>query len=435
MKMKLPKENKFSLIYTGIFILLSAAIIISGYIYYKHQKKNITAAQYSELSAIADLKVSQITYWLGDRLKDANVISDNFLIAEHVKKLAENPLSQLLQKEVFSIINSIKERYDYANIIVLNAKGGLLISTDRERRQIAPDALKAAMQAIRDKKVIWTDIHRGIVTVKPHIDIFAPLLSQRNGRSYVTGIFVIQVDPYKYFFPFIQSWPTPSLTGETLLVRRDGDDVLFLNELRHKKDTSFNFRLPINRPDSPAALAVQGIIKTVEGYDYRDVKVLASLRPVPDTPWFLVAKIDKAEIIKGLNERAIFIITVIVLLIATSGLSILYLWRKETTDFYKREYEAKEALSALTLRYEAILSAVPDIIMEVDNNKVYTWANKTGYEFFGDDVIGKEAAFYFEGEQKTYSIVEPLFKGSKDVIYVESWQRRKDGEKRLLAWW
>jgi PAS domain-containing protein len=218
-------------------------------------------------------------------------------------------------------------------------------------------------------------------------------------------------------------------------VRRDGDDVLFLNELRHKKDTSFNFRLPINRPDSPAALAVQGIIKTVEGYDYRDVKVLASLRPVPDTPWFLVAKIDKAEIIKGLNERAIFIITVIVLLIATSGLSILYLWRKETTDFYKREYEAKEALSALTLRYEAILSAVPDIIMEVDNNKVYTWANKTGYEFFGDDVIGKEAAFYFEGEQKTYSIVEPLFKGSKDVIYVESWQRRKDGEKRLLAWW
>jgi PAS domain S-box-containing protein len=94
-----------------------------------------------------------------------------------------------------------------------------------------------------------------------------------------------------------------------------------------------------------------------------------------------------------------------------------------------------ESLQALTARYEAILAVVPDIIMEVDNNKVYTWANRAGYEFFGEDVLGKEAAHYFEGEQETYSVVQPLFNGHEDVIYVESWQRRKDGEKRLLAWW
>ena len=50
-------------------------------------------------------------------------------------------------------------------------------------------------------------------------------------------------------------------------------------------------------------------------------------------------------------------------------------------------------------------------------------------------MIGKEAAFYFEGEQDIYGIVRPLFNGAEDIIYVESWQRRKDGEKRLLAWW
>jgi len=37
--------------------------------------------------------------------------------------------------------------------------------------------------------------------------------------------------------------------------------------------------------------------------------------------------------------------------------------------------------------------------MEVDKNKIYTWANQAGSISFGDDVIGKEAAFYFEGEQ------------------------------------
>jgi len=105
--------------------------------------------------------------------------------------------------------------------------------------------------------------------------------------------------------------------------------------------------------------------------------------------------------------------------------------QKEITE----RMQAEEALLSLSARQEALLSAIPDIIMEVDNNKVYTWANQPGIEFFGEDVIGKEAAYYFEGEQETYNQVKPVFNGNESIIYVESWQRRKDGEKRLLAWW
>lgn len=103
-------------------------------------------------------------------------------------------------------------------------------------------------------------------------------------------------------------------------------------------------------------------------------------------------------------------------------------------DITKR-VRTEEALHALSTRQDAILAAVPDIITEVDKDKVYTWANPAGLEFFGEDAIGKEAAFYFEGEQDTYGVVQHLFNGSENVIYLESWQRRKDGEKRLLAWW
>jgi PAS domain S-box-containing protein len=96
---------------------------------------------------------------------------------------------------------------------------------------------------------------------------------------------------------------------------------------------------------------------------------------------------------------------------------------------------AEENLHALSVRQEAILSAIPDIIMEVDNSKIYTWANKAGIDFFGDDVIGKKVDFYFEGIQDTYDVVRPLFLGDENIIYIESLQRRKDGEKCLLAWW
>jgi PAS domain S-box-containing protein len=97
--------------------------------------------------------------------------------------------------------------------------------------------------------------------------------------------------------------------------------------------------------------------------------------------------------------------------------------------------EANEAFRRLSLRQEAILEAVPEIMMEVDMNKVYTWANRHGIDFFGEDVIGKEASYYFEGEQETYNAVHPVFNGDSSLFYVESWQRRSDGEKRLIAWW
>ncbi|OHD17058.1 MAG: hypothetical protein A2086_06145 [Spirochaetes bacterium GWD1_27_9] len=104
-------------------------------------------------------------------------------------------------------------------------------------------------------------------------------------------------------------------------------------------------------------------------------------------------------------------------------------------DLEKQVFNRTRELQALSARQNAILTAVPDIIMEVDTNKVYTWSNSAGIEFFGKDVIGKEASYYFVGEQQTYKIIKPLFEGAEKAIYIESLQRRKDGEIRLLAWW
>jgi PAS domain S-box-containing protein len=102
-------------------------------------------------------------------------------------------------------------------------------------------------------------------------------------------------------------------------------------------------------------------------------------------------------------------------------------------DITKRKKLEEEWLY-LMARQTAMLAAIPDIIMEVDSNKTYTWANKFGFEFFGGDVIGRQASEYFEGEQDTYESVQSIFNGALDSIYIESWQRRKDGQKRLLAW-
>jgi two-component system, cell cycle sensor histidine kinase and response regulator CckA len=97
--------------------------------------------------------------------------------------------------------------------------------------------------------------------------------------------------------------------------------------------------------------------------------------------------------------------------------------------------KAEIALQAMSQRQKAMLAAIPDIIMEINADKVYTWANQAGLSFFGEDVIGKEASAFFVEEQDTYEKVQPLFDGNEEVMYLRSWQRRVDGQKRLLAWW
>lgn len=95
----------------------------------------------------------------------------------------------------------------------------------------------------------------------------------------------------------------------------------------------------------------------------------------------------------------------------------------------------EENLKALSARNEAMLESVPDIIMEMNADKEFTWANQAGMEFFGEDIVGKKAFQYVDGEQRPLELGDLFVAGSQGVFYVENRQCRKDGQIRLLAWW
>ena len=110
------------------------------------------------------------------------------------------------------------------------------------------------------------------------------------------GVLALQIDPETYLYPFIKRWPTPSRTGETLLVRRDGNDAMFLNDLKFGTDAALNLRVSLANTNMPAVKAILGQEGVVEGADYRAVPSLAALKSVTDSPWFLVAKMDTAKL-------------------------------------------------------------------------------------------------------------------------------------------
>lgn len=97
--------------------------------------------------------------------------------------------------------------------------------------------------------------------------------------------------------------------------------------------------------------------------------------------------------------------------------------------------QAEKALREAEEKRKTLLATIPDIVMQIDPDRIRTWCNDAGYAFFGEDVIGKRGEYYFVGEQDTYQKLQPLLDGREDATYIESWQKRRDGQPRLLAWW
>ncbi|MCL2330610.1 MAG: PAS domain S-box protein, partial [Phycisphaerae bacterium] len=89
----------------------------------------------------------------------------------------------------------------------------------------------------------------------------------------------------------------------------DGDEVVYLNQLKYNPDAPLNLRVQVTDNRSPV-LALYGGSCTVGstgcmlGIDYRDVPVLTAMRQVNGTSWYLIAKMDREEFYAPLRAIA-----------------------------------------------------------------------------------------------------------------------------------
>src|SRR5947209_3333793 len=215
-----------------IFVLLSAGIAVFGFLYYQ-QQKTIQRQRNDELSAIADLKVGQIESWRRERLADGTYIRENPLLLQAIARLLSGAPPPQLQQTVLVWMSEYKHRHGYSNLILLDAKGHARLSLDHpavsaETQPLEPEKLSLVARAIKARAVILSDLHRSAAGT---IDMNLCVPLSLPERAAPVGAFLIEIDPRQSLYPLIGSWPMPSKTAETLLLRQEGNEVLYLNEL------------------------------------------------------------------------------------------------------------------------------------------------------------------------------------------------------------
>ncbi len=205
---------------------------------------------------------------------------------------------------------------------------------------------------------------------------------------------------------------------------------MFLNELRHQKDTALTLRLPVNEKQNPAAMAVSGIEGVIEGVDYRGVKVLAAVKPIKDSPWFLIAKMDQKEVYEPIRERALYVIVLVGVLILAAGVTVGFFWRHQTAQLYRKQYETELERQALEKHYGYLAKYVHDIIILNDHNLKILEVNDRAISSYGytrEELLQMDANGLRPPE--TWADLQDLIKkvDEQKGLRYEAIHRRKDG--------
>jgi len=375
--------TKFVIRFLLAWISLLAIFAVAGSLIFQNARNKIKEEKYHELSAISKLKIDEIVRWREEQLGDAMVLTSNqsFILDLKIHFAHEN--DTLDHQKILKWLLVFESTYKYQSINVVDKNMKMRFSTIGND-SIKKNVLLYIQNSIHSGQIIFTDLFKesdGKTQLKIIVPLFLTNNKLSNNRELI-GALVLGLEPTTFLYPLIQIWPTPSKTAETLILRKEGDNVLILSELRHQKNTALNLRIPLFRTDLPSVQVVLGKRGIFEGNDYRGVRVLSSLADIPDTNWFMVAKMDEDEVFETINQQSIIrfsFLFILVILVGISGLVI----RREKEKYLHKQYLAELEKLALQKHFEYISKYANDIILLSDEDGNIIEANDAAVNTYG----------------------------------------------------
>ncbi len=403
----------------GVIVAILLAVLIGGYWFYSAQRDQLRAAAEHDLEAIAELKIAQIVTWREERLADAGVLARDAALAAQVADYLADP-QPATQAALLTRFETLAAMYHYADVMLLDPAGQIHLRLDDHvddylHAEIA-EALSAALQT---RQPALTILHHGPDAAEPHVGAVAPLFVGADP----VGAIILQSDATRFLYPLIQSWPVPSASAETLIVARDGESVVFLSNLRHQPDAALTLRIPLTETDVPAVMAVLGVEGVVTGRDYRGVEVFSVLLPVPGSEWYMVAKVDAAEVLTDWTMRSALIILLLGGALTVLGLVGWLVWQNRETAHYQRLLLEAQAHQESEARYHTTLLSIGDGVIVTDTSAQVTMLNPVAEALTGwtqAEAVGRplDEVFPIINEETRAPVENPVHRVLREGVIV-----------------
>ncbi len=341
-----------------LFVMMTIGILSAAFAYYRQYSLHHRIEIERNLSTIADLKVREISQWRNERMGDANTLYKNDAFTTLFHKYMLNPTDTVTFWWIKTWLLKINTSYRYDHVMLLDSAGEPIVSIPQDDEHLCKFIKNKLDEPRKSQNIEFLDFHRESPKRRIHLSIIIPIVYEKHETA-IYGFVVLLINPYTFLYPMINRWPGTSRTGETLIVRREGNDVLFLNELKFNKNSALELRFPLSKNSLPAAMAAQGKEGIVEGIDYRGTPVIAALRTIPDSPWHMVARMDMEEVYAPVRERFWIMSVLITAIIAAAGTGIWLIWRRRDEQYIRERYESAIALKASEEKFSTAFRTSP----------------------------------------------------------------------------
>jgi hypothetical protein len=261
-------------------------VVAAGFVYLRSEEAAGRLTANAELEAIARLKSAQIENWRNERRSDARFLLRTPAVTRDVADLVARPDDPSARARLLGWLEPIKGEARYESILVFDTRARLLLALPAANGAVAAPPPELFQSTVAGAEVVFTDLQPGATAGEIHLDLLVPIRPTPTSESAAPGaplaMIVLRLNPKNFLFPLIQNWPLPSATAETLLVRREGDEIVYLNELRHRTGTALQLRRSVHEVSLPGAMGARGVTGASSGRDYRGVAVLSSVRLLAD---------------------------------------------------------------------------------------------------------------------------------------------------------
>ncbi|PKN98967.1 MAG: hypothetical protein CVU43_15620 [Chloroflexi bacterium HGW-Chloroflexi-5] len=384
----------------------------------------------NHLTTMADLKAVQIQNWRSERLIDGQTIQTDVAFSDDIHILIQDRSDYQVIKKKLDRLRTILLDPNYSSILLIDGDGNEVLHVGEVDDKLRINVIDNIRVIDLTREIQISNLYRAPNgTVR--MDMITPIFQRGDQYQPILAYLVYIITPDVVLYPLIQSQSTTYNTAETLLVRKENNEVVFLNELRYKNGTALELKLPLSETQVPAVMAVNGITGIVNGNDYRSIPVMASIVPVEGTDWKLIAKIDMKEIYIPIRQQIVSTVIVVIFLIIIGVTSVIYLWRRSSASVTKGLSDSEKLRKNLEEKYSTLFNQANDAILLVDETGRILEANAQAVKMYGythNELINLSVSDLRDDSLK-HIVPTDLEKVKNGTVnFFETTQKRKNGK-------